>query len=295
MDWEGREESGNVEDRRGIGKTGLAIGGGAGLLVAIVALFLGVDPQKLAGLIGNGPADGGDQQQQAPADPAEERQAHFSKVIFGDTERVWEPLFRDMGKQYKKPTLVLYTGQVETACGQGEAAVGPFYCGGDSKVYIDLSFYREMEKKLGAPGDFARAYVIAHEVGHHVQRLLGYADPVDRARRTQSKTEANQMSVRLELQADFLAGVWAYHGQKQFNFLKPGDIESALNAAHQIGDDYLQKRTTGRIVPDSFTHGTSQHAHALVQGRVSHRRCWGSEEAIRPPLQRTMSGTSRPG
>jgi predicted metalloprotease len=170
---------------------------------------------------------------------------------------IWDEQFRKMGRSYQKPVLVLFTDQVETACGGADTAVGPFYCPGDSRVYIDLSFYKDMQRKLNAPGDFARAYVIAHEVGHHVQRLLGYADQVDEARRTKSKPEANQMSVRLELQADYLAGVWAYHGQKKFNFLDPGDIESALNAAFQIGDDRLQKKARGYVIPDSFTHGTS--------------------------------------
>jgi predicted metalloprotease len=163
-----------------------------------------------------------------------------------------------MGKEYTKPVLVLYTGQVESACGQAEAAVGPFYCPGDSKVYIDLSFYRDMQRKLNAPGEFAKAYVIAHEVGHHVQRLLGYSQRVDQARRAMGKAEYNKMSVRLELQADFLAGVWAHHAQEQFNFLETGDIESAVHAAFEIGDDRLQKQGRGYVVPDSFTHGTSK-------------------------------------
>jgi predicted metalloprotease len=256
MKWEGREESENVEDRRGPGrKVGLAVGGGAGLLLLILGMVFGVDPQRLAGLVGQGQPQGGQVQ---PADPEEEKLAHFTRVIFGDTERVWGKLFNDMGKTYQKPVLVLFSGQVDSACGQADSAVGPFYCPGDSRVYIDLSFYRDMQRKLNAPGDFARAYVVAHEVGHHVQRLLGYSQRVDEARRRSSKTEANKMSVRLELQADFLAGVWAYHGQKQFNFLEPGDVESALNAANQIGDDRLQKRFKGYVVPDAFTHGTSE-------------------------------------
>jgi predicted metalloprotease len=167
---------------------------------------------------------------------------------------------------YEKPTLVLYSGRVESACGFAESAVGPFYCPGDSNVYIDLSFYRDMQRELKAPGEFARAYVIAHEVGHHVQRLLGYSKRVDEARRTASQTEYNKMSVRLELQADFLAGVWAYHADKQFkNFLEPGDVESALNAAFQIGDDRLQKRARGYVVPDSFRHGTSEQRTGWFQ------------------------------
>ncbi|MBI3410113.1 MAG: neutral zinc metallopeptidase [Planctomycetes bacterium] len=256
MEWEGREESSNVEDRRGMGaKVGIAAGGG-GLIVLILALILNVDPQQLAQVIPQG------QQQQSDTprakDPAEEKVAKFSKVIFHDTEVVWGKLFRDVGKKYREPKLVLYTGRTESACGLGEAAMGPFYCPGDEKVYIDLAFYQDMQRKLNAPGEFARAYVIAHEVGHHVQKLLGYSKRVDEIRRTGSKVEANHASVRLELQADYLAGVWAHHGQEQFKFLQKGDIESAMNAANQIGDDRLQKRARGVVVPDAFTHGTSQ-------------------------------------
>jgi hypothetical protein len=257
MKWEGREESENVEDRRGMGlKTGAAIGGG-GILVVLIAMFLGVDPQKLAGVFG--PQGGAPQgQQQGEKDPAEEKMASFTKVIFRDTEVVWDELFARMGKKYQKPKLVLYTDQVSSGCGSADASVGPFYCPADNSVYIDLSFYRDMERKLNAPGEFARAYVIAHEVGHHVQRLLGYSARVDEARRTKPKAEYNKMSVRLELQADFLAGVWAHHGQKKYNFLESGDIESALKAAFEIGDDRLQKKARGTVQPDSFQHGTSE-------------------------------------
>jgi predicted metalloprotease len=260
MKWEGRKESENVEDRRGMAmKTGMAVGGG-GILVMILALLFGVDPQKIGQLIGQNP--GGGQavpaDDQRPKDPEEERQASFTKVVFRDTEDIWDDLFRRLGKPYQKPVLVLFSGQVASACGMADAAVGPFYCPGDSKVYIDLDFYKDMQRKLNAPGDFARAYVVAHEVGHHVQRLLGYSARVDEVRRTGPEVEANRMSVRLELQADFLAGVWAHHGQKKFNFLEEGDIGSALNAAFEIGDDRLQKKARGRVVPDSFTHGTSK-------------------------------------
>jgi predicted metalloprotease len=264
MEWEGREESENVEDRRAFGrKAGYAIGGLGGLVVLVIALFLGVDPQKLmgpGGLAGGAAGPGGPaaDQQAPPADPEEERQARFTKVIFHDTEVVWGDLFKNMGKRYENPVLVLYSGQVDSACGMAEAAVGPFYCPGDSRVYIDLSFYRDMERNLHAPGEFARAYVVAHEVGHHVQRLLGYSRLVDQARRTMGKAEYNKMSVRLELQADYLAGVWAHHGQEQFKFLTPGDVESALKAAFEIGDDRLQKKARGTVVPDAFTHGTSK-------------------------------------
>lgn len=260
MQWEGREESENVEDRRGSRtKAGLVVGGAGGLIIIVVALLLGIDPRQL-GDIGGQPQNGGQQQggPDRPPDPAEEKMAHFSKVVFHDTEVVWDEQFKKMGKHYEKPVLVLFTDQVHSACGSADTAVGPFYCPGDSRVYIDLSFYRDMERKLNAPGEFARAYVIAHEVGHHVQRLLGYSRRVDEVRRTGNKAEINRASVRLELQADFLAGVWAHHAEKKFKFLEKGDIESALNAAFQIGDDRLQKKARGTVMPDSFTHGTSK-------------------------------------
>jgi len=264
MRWEGREESQNVDDRRRRGNRGLMIGGGgAGILILLVlALCFGADPQQLAQLIGpNGQivvAPGQPAGQEQPLDPAEERLASFSKVVFRDTEIVWDEQFRKIGKEYRKPTLVLYSGVVESACGTNDSAVGPFYCPGDEKVYIDLGFYQEMERKLKAPGEFARAYVIAHEVGHHVQNLLGYSQRVQEARQRLPRAQANEMSVRLELQADFLAGVWAHHAQKKFNFLEEGDVESALNAAFQIGDDTLQRKARGYVVPDAFTHGTSK-------------------------------------
>jgi uncharacterized protein len=253
MQWEGRERSSNVEDRRGL-STGAVVGGGGGLILVLLALVLGVDPRQF---LGNRPA-GGEPAVNRQFSPEEERQAEFTKVILRDTEVVWNDLFRQMGKRYKEPTLVLFSNQVDSACGMADAAVGPFYCPGDSKVYIDLSFYDTLDRELGAPGEFARAYVIAHEVGHHVQRLLGYSARVDDARRTMSKTEHNKMSVRLELQADYLAGVWAHHAQKKFQFLEKGDLESATNAAFRIGDDVLQKKARGRVTPDSFTHGTAK-------------------------------------
>jgi predicted metalloprotease len=260
MEWEGREESKNVEDRRQMGKRVAVVGGGAGILIVLAAMFLGVDPQKLAGLFGGA---GGDAPpgQEAPAEkqfsPEEQRMARFTKVILRDTEVVWDKLFRQMDKRYVNPKLVLFSGSVDSACGTADSAVGPFYCPGDSMVYIDLSFYTDMEKKLNAGGEFARAYVIAHEVGHHVQRLLGYSARVDEARGRVSKVEENHLSVRLELQADFLAGVWAHHTKEDLK-LNEADIESALNAAFEIGDDRLQKKARGRVVPDSFTHGSSE-------------------------------------
>jgi predicted metalloprotease len=265
MRWSDREESENVEDRRGMSmKTGAVAIGGGGLLLALVLLALGVDPRQVQQIVvapnqqqgQANPGQGGGPPR--PVDPEEETQAKFTRVILHDTEVIWGDLFAKMGKQYPNPTLVLFTDAVDSACGQADSAVGPFYCPGDAKVYIDVAFYRDMQRKLNAPGEFARAYVVAHEVGHHVQKLLGYARLVDEARRTGDKAEANRMSVRLELQADYLAGVWAYHGQKKFNFLDEGDVDTALNAAFQIGDDRLQKQARGYVVPDSFTHGTSK-------------------------------------
>jgi predicted metalloprotease len=262
MKWKDREESTNVEDRRKLSPTTMAVGGGS-VVVVVLALLLGLNPQQVAKFFGQGQGaqqqDDGDGQK--PLNPEEEEMAKFSRVIFHDTEVIWDEQFRRMGKEYRKPTLVFFTGQVDSACGSANAAVGPFYCPGDEKVYIDLSFYRELEKQLKAGGEFARAYVIAHEVGHHVQNLLGYSKIVDKARREgRDKVELNHLSVRLELQADYLAGVWAHHANKKYgegNFLEKGDIESAVNAAHQIGDDHLQLQAQGRVRPDSFTHGSS--------------------------------------
>ena len=246
MEWEGREESGNVEDRRGI-HPGVAIGGGAGIIVLILALILGIDPGQFLG-----------GRQQVRDRSGDDRQAKFTRVVLKDTEIVWGDLFQKMGKRYREPALVLFSDQVDSACGLTDSAVGPFYCPRDSKVYIDLSFYDTLERDLGADGEFARAYVIAHEVGHHVQRLLGYSAHAEDSRRTGSKVEANRTSVRLELQADYFAGVWAHHAQKRFHYLNDKDIQSAMNAASRIGDDVLQKLARGRITPDSFTHGTAR-------------------------------------
>ncbi len=255
MQWEGREESTNVEDRRGGGlSTGAVVGGGGGLVLILLALLFGVDPRQFMGQGG-----GGGQRAGRQADPDEERMAHFAKTIFHDTEVVWDEQFQKMGKTYRKPTLVLFTDQVDSACGSADAAVGPFYCPADSKVYIDLSFYKILEKKLGSPGEFARAYVLAHEVGHHVQRLLGYSARVEDSRRRGAKVDANRMSVRLELQADYFAGVWAHHARRKFpNMFEKGDLESATNAAFHIGDDVLQRQAGRRVTPDSFTHGTAR-------------------------------------
>lgn len=256
MRWEDRDESSNVEDRRGMGMGGVALGGTGGLIVMLLAYFLGINPSRIQ--VPDGGARPPEARETRRTDPAEERLAAFSKVVFHDTEVVWSDLFRKVGRAYRYPTLVLFSGMVHSACGNAQAAVGPFYCPRDEKVYIDLSFYRDMERKLEAPGDFARAYVLAHEVGHHVQHLLGF----DRALRARSDS-----TVPIELQADYLAGVWAHHGQEKFHFLEPGDVEEALNAAFQIGDDRLQKKARGYVVPDSFTHGTSrQRVQAFTAG-----------------------------
>jgi hypothetical protein len=251
MRWQDDRRSENVEDQRRVSGPLLA-GGGLGTLVIIgVSLYLGINPQALLQQLPNNAPAG------RVADPAEAKLADFVSVVLADTEDVWHKLFKDMGRQYREPKLVLFSGQVRSACGRASSAVGPFYCPGDEKVYIDLAFYRELKERFQAPGDFAQAYVIAHEVGHHVQKLLGISDRVDAMRQRVGEVEANQLSVRMELQADFLAGVWAYHAQNMKHLLEPGDIEAAIRAATAIGDDRLQKQAQGYVVPDSFTHGTS--------------------------------------
>jgi predicted metalloprotease len=258
MRWRGERESDNVEDRRGFSGGGrVAIGGGIGtFVIIIIALLLGADPRQLLQQVPDDappPTSQGSRQ----TNPEEDELKKFVSVVLGKTEDVWGDIFRQNGKQYREPTLVLFTGQVQSACGLGSAATGPFYCPGDQKVYIDLSFYEELRRRFKSPGDFAQAYVIAHEVGHHVQKLLGISDKVDAMQRRMSEVEANRLSVRLELQADFFAGVFARHIQKQ-GLLEEGDIEEALTAASAIGDDTLQRQSTGHVVPDSFTHGTSE-------------------------------------
>ena len=254
MRWKGRRESTNVEDRRRSGAGRGVFGGGLGLLIVIgVVMFMGGDPTPLLQQIDVGALGGKD----APLSPRQEEQAKFVKVVLADTEDVWRVLFREMGRTYVEPKLVLFSGNVRSACGLASAAMGPFYCPGDSKVYIDLGFYDQLEQRFGAPGDFAQAYVLMHEVGHHVQNLLGVSDAVHRRQQRASKTEANQLSVRLELQADFYAGVCAHYAQRTKGVLEPGDIEEAIRAAEAIGDDALQRQSQGHVVPDSFTHGSS--------------------------------------
>jgi len=255
MEWKGRRESENIEDRRMMTTGRVAVGGGIGiLLIALVTYLLGGDPQKVLQLLQNQQQPGA-VENAGPPDPKQEELKSFVGVVLADTEDVWDEQFRKMGKKYEKPILVLFSGQVESACGFADAAVGPFYCPGDHKVYLDLNFFDELKNRFKAPGEFAQAYVIAHEIGHHVQNLLHISDEVHAQRKG---PERNRMSVRLELQADFLAGFWAYHAQKRQPFLQPGDLEDALRAANAIGDDRLQKQARGRVVPDSFTHGTSE-------------------------------------
>lgn len=257
MLWRGRRESDNVEDRRGMSRGGLAVGGGLGtVVIVLIAMFLGVDPGAL--IEGTGEDQPAVSTRAArPASPAEDELRHFVAVVLAETEDVWTGIFRQNGREYRDPTLVLFTDQVQSACGTAGSATGPFYCPGDQKVYIDLAFYRDLKQRLGAPGDFAQAYVIAHEVGHHVQRLLGISDKVHSAQSRMSRSQANDLSVRLELQADFFAGVWANQAKNK-GILEAGDIEEALGAASAVGDDRLQRQAQGRVVPDSFTHGTSE-------------------------------------
>jgi predicted metalloprotease len=261
MKWQGHEESGNVEDRRGMGGKGLAIGGGATLLILLVAAFLGIDLQKVQQFLGDAQVQvgpGGQEGQERPLTAEEKQSGKFASTILRFTEEVWEEQFRKAGQRYEPPKMVLFTERVSTGCGVAPSAVGPFYCPRDKTVYLDPTFFDELERKLGgSKAEFSQAYVIAHEVGHHVQNLLGYSDLVDQKRRALPKEEYNQWSVRLELQADYLAGVWAHYGQQRFRFIEPGDIESAIKSANAIGDDRIQKRSTGFTSPEKYTHGTS--------------------------------------
>ena len=257
MRWKSGRRSRNVEDRRGRRAPAKAAFGGIGaIVIALVAMYFGVDPRKFLGGAGLGGGGGGDAPARAPS-PEEDALAEFVKVVLADTEDTWNVLFRQMGKTYREPKLVLFSDGVDSACGFAKSAIGPFYCPGDHQVYIDLGFYRVLKERLRAPGDFAQAYVIAHEVGHHIQNLLGTSDKVHAMRDRVSEEEYNQLSVRLELQADFYAGVWAHHAQRTRQILEEGDIEEALNAASAIGDDTLQREAQGRVRPESFTHGTS--------------------------------------
>lgn len=258
MKWEGNRESSNVEDRRaGGGPGGRSLGLGTLVIALIAGWVFGINPLTVLGLLeGASPPA---QVQNAPAQrpPADDRMARFVSTVLADTEDVWREEFAKAGGSYEDPKLVLFRGSTPTACGMGQAAMGPFYCPADRKVYIDLGFYETLKNQLGAPGEFAQAYVIAHEVGHHVQNLMGISAQMDQMRGRVSPAQYNALSVRLELQADCLAGVWANHAQSARQILEQGDIESAMNAAAKIGDDALQKKSQGYVVPDSFTHGTS--------------------------------------
>ena len=251
MLWQGRRESDNVDDRRGITGGHVAVGGGILGVIALIVNFL---------LGGNGnnqlPLPNQTQPLSVEEKARQDTEAHFVRVVLADTEDIWSELLQKAGKNYPKPTLVLFNGSTSSACGYASAATGPFYCPGDQELYIDLSFYDELKNRFGAPGDFAMAYVVAHEVGHHIQKLLGISDKIDQLRQQLSEEEFNKYSVRLELQADYFAGVWAHYEQGK-GLLEKGDIEQALNAANAIGDDRLQKESQGYVVPESFTHGTS--------------------------------------
>jgi uncharacterized protein len=255
MRWMGGRESSNVDDRRGFSTGGgVAVGGGIiGVVYLLIKLFLGGGDASVPTQL---PGQGVEMTAEEKA--ADDQRAKFVKVVLAYTEDVWDSLFAVQGKQYEKPTLVLFRNSVESACGFASSASGPFYCPRDREVYIDLSFYQELESRFQAPGDFAEAYVIAHEVGHHIQKLLGISDKMENLRQQLSEGEYNKYSVMMELQADFFAGVWAHHAQQMKNILEKGDIDEALNAANAIGDDRLQKQAQGYIVPESFTHGTSK-------------------------------------
>jgi len=261
MRWGGQRESSNVEDRRGMGPVGIGSGLGVGglVLVLVVSFLTGTNPLVLLNMVenaqeGSSPVADSPGQTGPPADEL----GKFAAVVLADTEDTWKALLPKLGRDYEEPRLVLFSGAVRSACGMGSSAVGPFYCPPDHKVYLDLSFFNELSRRLGAPGDFAQAYVIAHEVGHHVQNLLGIAERVTQLQRQASSREANALSVRVELQADCLAGVWGYHASRDRNIIEPGDFEEGLRAASAIGDDRLQHMSQGSVQPESWTHGSSQ-------------------------------------
>jgi len=252
MQWRGRRESGNIEDRRGISGGHVAFGGIGGLIIAAIVYFLGGNPSQVL-------QQQPDQTQNSSVNNPNDTLRDYVGVVLADTEDIWDSLFNNMHRQYVKPTLVLFSGQTEAGCGYASAASGPFYCPADQKVYVDLSFFDELHNRFGASnGDFAMAYVIAHEVGHHVQNLLGITDKVDQLHSRMSDEQYNKYSVKLELQADFFAGVWAHYYQQMKHVLDAGDINEALSAANAVGDDRLQKESQGYVVPDAFTHGTSE-------------------------------------
>jgi predicted metalloprotease len=259
MRWEHGRRSDNIEDRRRmrVGKSGMVGGGIGAIVLALVALYFGVDPSVVLNQAGN-LAPPQEEQQQTTFSPEEEHLKEFMSAVLANTEDVWGALFKASGQTYQQPKLVLFSGAVQSACGFAEAAMGPFYCPGDHKLYLDMSFFNELAQRHGAPGDFAQAYVVAHEIGHHVQTLLGVSEQVQAARQRAGEAESNALQVRMELQADCFAGVWANHANKTRQILEPGDTEEALAAAAGVGDDRLQKQTRGYVVPESFTHGSSQ-------------------------------------
>jgi uncharacterized protein len=295
MRWRTGRRSENIEDRRGAGGLGgsgfggrrplrvgrtVGVGGGlGGLLLVLVLILMGVDPSLLLTGAGQAPLQTGEYgsegpQFRTPTSDVEEELKEFVSVVLADTEDTWGAIFQASGKRYAEPTLVLFSGLTRSACGLGEAAMGPFYCPGDQKVYIDLAFYDELRNDFGAPGDFAQAYVIAHEVGHHVQNLLGISDQVEGARRRVGKVDQNRLSVMQELQADCFAGIWAHHAHRSRQILEQGDLEEGLNAASAIGDDRLQRQTRGYVTPDSFTHGSSEQRvrwfkRGLLEGELA--------------------------
>ena len=258
MRWESGRRSDNIEDRRGMGLGGKGlVGGGIGTVGrALIARLMGVDPGSGLNQLADAPRT--EQAANAPTDPREERLKEFVSVVLADTEDTWGELFRRSGAQYANPKLVLFSGAVQSACGHAQAAMGPFYCPGDHKLYLDMSFFDDLARRHDAPGDFAQAYVIAHEVGHHVQTLLGIAEKVQAARQRAGEAESNRLQVRMELQADCFAGIWAHHADKARGILERGDLEEALGAAAGVGDDRLQRQARGHVVPDSFTHGSSE-------------------------------------
>jgi predicted metalloprotease len=277
MLWRGGRRSDNIEDRRGaggfggggFGGGGIKIGGLGIVVVLLIGMFFGVDPTTLLSQLEGGGAGYEQESGTVGSSAQDDEMKQFVSVVLADTEDTWSAIFKAKGATYQPPRLVLFSGRTSTACGTGQAAMGPFYCPGDSQVYIDLSFYDELKRRFQAPGDFAQAYVIAHEVGHHVQHLLGITDKVDQATRNMSETQANALSVRVELQADCFAGVWAFHANQR-KIVEVGDVDEALNAATAIGDDKLQEEGQGYVVPDSFTHGSSaQRVRWFKQGMQS--------------------------